>query len=68
MVNPAISAPDSGAPSTLTRAALIGAALALALVVAVLVGVRYGLLILIGLGFGITLEGFASVLPGRGGE
>lgn len=58
MANSAVSAPDSGAPSTLTRATVIGAALAFALAVAVLVGVRYGLLILIGLGFGITLEGF----------
>lgn len=58
MAIPATSAPAGGAPSTLTRAALIGAALAFALAVAVLVGVRYGLLILIGLGFGITLEGF----------
>ncbi|WP_299818760.1 YeeE/YedE family protein [uncultured Jannaschia sp.] len=44
--------------STLTRAALIGAALAVALAVAALAGARYGALILIGLGFGMTLEGF----------
>ncbi|SPJ24900.1 YeeE/YedE thiosulfate transporter family protein [Palleronia abyssalis] len=44
--------------SNITRAALIGAALAFAFAVAVLAGARYGLLILIGLGFGITLEGF----------
>lgn len=58
MVIPANSATAGGAPSVLTRAALIGATLAFAVAVAVLVGVRYGLLILIGLGFGITLEGF----------
>jgi len=40
-----------------TRAALIGAALVLAFTVAALAGARYGLLLLVGLGFGITLEG-----------
>jgi len=39
------------------RAALIGAALVLSLAVATFVGARYGLLLLIGLGFGIVLEG-----------
>lgn len=47
-----------------TRAALIGAALALVLGVAVMAGARYGLLLLVGLGFGLTLEalrfGFAG--------
>ncbi len=58
MASPAIPAPQSGAPSTGIRAALVAAALAVALAVGLMVGVRYGLLILIGLGFGITLEGF----------
>ncbi len=59
MSSSAIAAPPEGrASSTVTRAVLIGAALAFALAVALFVGVRYGLLILIGLGFGITLEGF----------
>jgi hypothetical protein len=39
------------------RAALVGAALALSLAVAIFIGARYGLLLLIGLGFGIVLEG-----------
>ncbi len=39
------------------RTALIGAALALSLAVATFIGARYGLLLLIGLGFGIVLEG-----------
>ncbi|MGV6889912.1 YeeE/YedE family protein [Rhodophyticola sp. SM2404] len=43
--------------SNLTRAALIGAALVLVLLVAMFAGARYGLLLLIGLGFGMTLEG-----------
>ncbi|SFP77772.1 YeeE/YedE family protein [Tranquillimonas alkanivorans] len=41
----------------LSRAALIGAALFLVLAVATLAGARYGLLLLIGLGFGLVLEG-----------
>ena len=47
---------DAGA-TTLTRGALVGAVLLFAFAVAVLAGARYGMLILIGLGFGITLEG-----------
>lgn len=47
-----------------TRVALIGAALALSLAVALLAGARFGLLLAIGLGFGIVLEslrfGFAG--------
>lgn len=43
--------------SSLTRAALIGAALVLVLLVAMFAGARYGLLLMIGLGFGMTLEG-----------
>ncbi len=62
MVHAAASAPDMSdtpaAPSGLARAGLVAAALAFALAVALFVGARYGLLILIGLGFGITLEGF----------
>ena len=41
----------------LPRIALIGGALLLCLIVAALAGARYGLLLLVGLGFGITLEG-----------
>ncbi|MHA6325294.1 YeeE/YedE family protein [Roseivivax sp. CAU 1753] len=44
--------------SVLTRAGLVAGALALALLVAGYAGGRYGLLLLIGLGFGIVLEGF----------
>lgn len=50
--------PARDGATTLTRAALIGAALAFALAVATFAGARYGLLILIGIGFGVTLEGF----------
>lgn len=39
------------------RATLIGAALILCLAVTVFAGARYGLLLAVGLGFGITLEG-----------
>lgn len=50
-----------GAPSRrsvlLPRALLIGGALALCLAVALFAGARYGLLLAIGLGFGMTLEG-----------
>ena len=57
----AISAGATPSPempsSKLTRAALIGAALVLVLMVAMFAGARFGLLLLIGLGFGITLEG-----------
>jgi len=51
------SAAPAGA-STFGKAALIGAALAVSLAVALFVGARYGLLLLIGLGFGIVLEGY----------
>ncbi|MBJ3762099.1 YeeE/YedE family protein [Maribius pontilimi] len=44
--------------SGLGKAALIGAAVALVLSVSLFVGARYGLLLLIGLGFGVVLEGF----------
>lgn len=47
-----------------TRAALIGAALALSLAVAVFAGARYGFLLVIGLGFGIALEGLRSGFAG----
>lgn len=53
----AVDAP-SGGSTTLQRAALVGAALVLTLAVAVFVGARYGLLLAIGLGFGLVLEGF----------
>ncbi|WP_037258944.1 YeeE/YedE thiosulfate transporter family protein, partial [Roseivivax halodurans] len=42
----------------LPRAGLVGGAVLICLAVALLVGARYGLLLLIGLGFGIVLEGF----------
>ncbi len=59
MVNASASAgAASAAPSTLTRSGLVAAALAFTAAVGLLVGARYGLLVLIGLGFGITLEGF----------
>jgi len=45
------------APPRLRRAALVGAALLAVFVVALLAGARYGLLLAIGLGFGIALEG-----------
>jgi len=62
------AAPRGGALGRLgrvsERALLIGIALIAALAVAALVGARYGLLLLVGLGFGITLEalrfGFAG--------
>ncbi|QFT62155.1 YeeE/YedE family protein [Roseivivax sp. THAF30] len=53
--------PEAGtapASSLLTRTGLVAGALVLALIVAAFVGARYGLLLLIGLGFGIVLEGF----------
>ncbi|WP_375262699.1 YeeE/YedE thiosulfate transporter family protein [Palleronia sp.] len=49
--------PSPYGASTLTRVALIGAALVFALAVSALAGARYGALLLIGLGFGATLEG-----------
>ena len=51
-----------------TRAALIGAALVLALAVAALAGARYGLLLLVGLGFGSLWKVCGSALPGLGGR
>lgn len=51
---------EAAAPAPLRlslRIALIGAVPALALAVATVAGLRYGLLLLIGLGFGIALEG-----------
>jgi uncharacterized protein len=51
-------------PSIAPRLFLIGGGLAIVLTVAALAGARYGLLLLVGLGFGITLEalrfGFAG--------
>jgi len=47
----------AGRSRSVQRVALVGAALLLVLAVAALVGARYGLLLLIGLGFGIVLEG-----------
>ncbi|WOI57701.1 YeeE/YedE thiosulfate transporter family protein [Palleronia sp. LCG004] len=58
MSNIELAPPASPAgASTLARIGLIAAALALALAVAAFAGARYGALLLIGLGFGITLEG-----------
>ncbi|SFB04321.1 hypothetical protein SAMN05421688_2476 [Poseidonocella pacifica] len=51
-----LDTPDAG-PGLGRRAALIGAGISLALIVAAFVGARYGALLLIGLGFGIVLEG-----------
>lgn len=42
----------------LRRSALVGLAFAVVLVVALAAGLRFGMLLLIGLGFGIALEGF----------
>ncbi|ARU02534.1 YeeE/YedE family protein [Yoonia vestfoldensis] len=42
----------------LRRSALIGLALAVVLIVALAAGLRFGMLLLVGLGFGIVLEGF----------
>lgn len=42
----------------LRRGALVGLAFAVVLVVALAAGLRFGMLLLIGLGFGIALEGF----------
>ncbi len=44
-------------PAVLPRAGLVAAALAAVLAVAALAGLRYGLLLAIGLGFGMVLEG-----------
>mgnify|MGYP000364891266 CR=1 FL=1 len=46
------------APGRLSRAAVLSGVAALVLSVALLAGPRYGLLLLIGLGFGLALEGF----------
>jgi len=46
-----------GLPRFTGRAALVGAALVFVLAVAVLAGARYGLLLAVGLGFGLVLEG-----------
>lgn len=52
----AASTASSSSPVT-ARAALVGAALVAIMLVAILVGARFALMLLIGLGFGITLEG-----------
>ena len=52
----AASTASSSSPVT-ARTALIGAALVAIMLVAILVGARFALMLLIGLGFGITLEG-----------
>ena len=62
MVNPvsdlsvSIEPPSKGA-RLFTRAVLIGATLAIILALMASAGVRYGLLLAIGVGFGLTLEG-----------
>lgn len=56
MTDTTLSPPRAGAPIA-GRLALVALALAAALAVAALAGARYGALLLIGLGFGITLEG-----------
>ncbi len=55
----AMASPGGGAsPAMLRRGLLLLAALAAVLAVALFAGARFGLLLAIGLGFGITLEGF----------
>jgi hypothetical protein len=51
---------DAGAPrgAPFSRSGLVAGALALVAAVAVMAGARYGLLLAIGLGFGMVLEGF----------
>lgn len=51
------AAPDGRRPGTFLRGGLVLAALLLCLMVAALAGARYGLLLLIGLCFGMVLEG-----------
>jgi uncharacterized membrane protein YedE/YeeE len=52
------AAPTVSSPRPMTaRAGLIGAALAVIVLVAILVGARFALMLLIGLGFGVALEG-----------
>lgn len=56
MADVALARPDR-ATLSVERAALVAAAAAAVGAVALLAGARYGLLLLIGLGFGLTLEG-----------
>lgn len=51
-------AADPTAPGTLSRAVVLSIVGVLVAAVALLAGPRYGLLLLIGLGFGLALEGF----------
>lgn len=53
----AVAAPAGQGGRTGARAALVAGALAAVAAVALFVGARYGLMLAIGLGFGITLEG-----------
>lgn len=54
----ATGAAAAPATSLLTRTGLLAGALVLVLAVAMLVGLRFGLLLAIGLGFGLVLEGY----------
>lgn len=54
----AASAAISSSPGALSRLVALAAVAAVVLAVALVAGPRYGLLLLIGLGFGLALEGF----------
>lgn len=57
MTQTATAAPAARSSTTIQRAALIGAALLLTASLALTAGARYALLLLVGLGFGMVLEG-----------
>jgi len=57
-VSQAASAAMSSSPGALSRLLALAAVAAVVLAVALFAGPRYGLLLLIGLGFGLALEGF----------
>ena len=58
MTHATASAAPPAPPAALSRAAVIALVAALVLAVALLAGPRSGALLAIGLGFGLTLEGF----------
>lgn len=53
-----ITTSEPTAPGVMSRASMLVCVAAIVLVVALFAGPRYGLLLLIGLGFGLALEGF----------
>lgn len=57
MASQTLAAPKPAHPGIVQRGGLVVAALALCVIVAALAGARYGLLLLIGLGLGMVLEG-----------